>query len=157
MGRRMGHDLTIEATGWSGTAVVEADDPGASAVMVEVPVAGLEVREGTGGALPLRDADRAEIQRNLRKVLRADRYPTITFRSTEVTGTAEEFTVVGELTIAGTTRPATVRGRLAGGTVTGSATVVQSRWGIKPYSAFFGALKLADEVEIAFDLDLGAT
>jgi hypothetical protein len=32
--------------------------------------------------------------------------------------------------------------------------VVQSQWGIKPYSAFFGALKLRDDVDIAVDATL---
>jgi hypothetical protein len=30
---------------------------------------------------------------------------------------------------------------------------VQSRWGIRPYSAFLGALKLRDKVEVKFDID----
>ena len=35
-----------------------------------------------------------------------------------------------------------------------AATVVkQSDWGIKPYSALFGALKVKDEVEIEFSTD----
>jgi hypothetical protein len=29
--------------------------------------------------------------------------------------------------------------------------VVQTQWGIKPYSAFFGAMKVADEVTIELD------
>jgi hypothetical protein len=32
--------------------------------------------------------------------------------------------------------------------------VVQSRWGIRPYSALFGALKLRDEVTVDFDVAL---
>jgi hypothetical protein len=34
----------------------------------------------------------------------------------------------------------------------GHATVTQSRWGIKPYSAFAGALRLADDIQVEFDL-----
>ena len=37
------------------------------------------------------------------------------------------------------------------GRLTGTATVKQSDWGMKPYSALFGALKVADEVEVAID------
>ena len=36
--------------------------------------------------------------------------------------------------------------------IRGDATVTQSQWGIKPYSAFAGALRLADEIRIEFDL-----
>jgi hypothetical protein len=35
--------------------------------------------------------------------------------------------------------------------MTGSATVKQTEFGMKPYSALFGALKVADAVEIAID------
>ena len=49
-----------------------------------------------------------------------------------------------------------VRAELEGDRVRGGATVTQSRWGIKPYSAFFGALRLADDVEVEFDVRLPA-
>jgi len=32
--------------------------------------------------------------------------------------------------------------------------VKQSEWGIKPYSAFLGALRLKDEVEVQFEAKL---
>ncbi len=34
------------------------------------------------------------------------------------------------------------------GVIAGSATVVQSIWGIKPYTGFFGALRLQDAVDV---------
>jgi hypothetical protein len=34
------------------------------------------------------------------------------------------------------------------GAVTGNATVTQSAFGMKPYSALFGALKVADDVRV---------
>jgi hypothetical protein len=37
------------------------------------------------------------------------------------------------------------------GRLTASATVKQTEWGIKPYSALLGALKVRDEVEVAID------
>jgi hypothetical protein len=37
------------------------------------------------------------------------------------------------------------------GHVRGSAVVKQTDWGIKPYSALFGTLKVADEVEVAVE------
>ena len=36
-----------------------------------------------------------------------------------------------------------------GGHITGSARVKQTDWGMKPYSALFGTLKVADDVEVA--------
>lgn len=151
LGRRAGHDLTIEATRWSAT--VEAREPlDASTVEVTVEVDALEVREGTGGVKPLTDQDRAEIKKNLRNVLDVRRYPRIRFVSTDV----REDAVEGDLTIMGRVKPVRVRAGRDGDRVRGGATVTQSRWGVKPYSAFFGALRLADDVEIEFDLRLPA-
>lgn len=57
----------------------------------------------------------------------------------------------------GQTHPVTVRGSLGEASqVRATATVAQTRWGIKPYSAFLGALKLADEVGIEVDATLGS-
>lgn len=158
LGRKAGHDLTIEVTRWSGEAVVDTADPARCAVTLEAEVDSFAVREGAGGVKPLTDGDRAEIGKVLRqKILRTSAHPRITFRSTAVEGTPEAFTIEGELTIMGQTRPVTVRGRIDGDRARGTATVVQSRWGIKPYSALLGALKLADEVGIEFDVELPAT
>jgi polyisoprenoid-binding protein YceI len=155
VGARAGHDLTLEVTRWWGNVAVDVASPADCAVTVEVEVESIEVREGTGGLRPLTDGDRVEIGRTLRdKILQISRYPTITFRSTRVTGTPEEFFIDGELTITGVTEPVTVRGTLTDGRARGSATVTQSTWGIKPYSAFFGALRLRDEVEVEFDVAL---
>jgi polyisoprenoid-binding protein YceI len=153
LGRRAGHDLTLEVTRWSGQASIDPAEPANSAVNAEIEVASLEVREGTGGVLALTGSDRDEIAKIIReKVLHTSAHPAITFRSTRVQGTPEAFTVEGDLTIIGRTEPVTVSGRVSGDRLTGEATVVQSRWGIKPYSALFGQLKVADPVEIEFDL-----
>jgi polyisoprenoid-binding protein YceI len=154
LGARAGHDLTIEVTRWHGEVVVDA---ASSSVNVDVDADSLEVRAGTGGLKPLTDPDRAQIKATIQeKVLHTGQHPAITFRSTRVAGTAESFTVEGDLTITGVTQPVTVQGGLADGRAQGSATVVQTRWGIKPYTGFFGALKLSDEVTVEFSADLAA-
>ena len=156
LGAKAGHDLTIEVTSWRGNVVVDTANPAGSSVSAEIDVDSLEVREGTGGVKPLTDSDRADIRNTLRKILNSGRYPAITFGSSRVSGTAESFRIDGDLTIAGVTQPVTIEGRLAGDRARGSAVVIQSRWGIRPYSAFLGALKLRDEVEVQFDAGLTA-
>lgn len=155
LGRRAGHDLVIEATRWSGEATVgEGQDV---EVEVEVEVEGLTVRAASGGIKPLTEHDRREIVRTMRgeKLLAANVQPVITFSATTVAGESEDFTITGELTIAGKARSATVRcAAQPDGRVRGSASVVQTHWGIRPYTAFFGALRLADEVGIEFDTAL---
>ncbi|MFI0409958.1 YceI family protein [Actinomadura sp. 3N508] len=151
LGRRAGHDLTIEATRW--TAAVEAREPlDASSVKVTVELDGLKVREGTGGVKPLTGQDRAEIEKTLREVLAARSYPEIVFTSAAI----GEDVIEGDLAIMGRVKPVRVKAALEGGRVRGGVTVTQSRWGVKPYSAFFGALRLADDVEIEFDITLPA-
>ncbi|MFB9834684.1 YceI family protein [Actinoallomurus acaciae] len=155
LGRRAGHDLTMEVARWSGEAVIDLGDPSASAVTAEIDPASFEVVEGGGGVVALTAADRIEILKTVReKILKTRAHPAIRFRSTGAAGSPAAFTVEGELTIMGVTRPVTVRGRIFDDRLTGEATVVQSRWGIKPYSALFGQLRVADEVKIEFDLAL---
>ncbi|MFE7216808.1 YceI family protein [Streptomyces sp. NPDC001698] len=155
LGRKAGHDLTIEITRWSGEAVIAAGDPDRSWVNVTVEADSLEVREGAGGLKPLTDTDRAEIKRTLgdKALLHTAEHPVINFRSNDITGTLQSFEIYGELTIKGRTRTVTVHGKGNGdGLVSGWATVTQSTWGIKPYTAFLGALRLADDVQLEFDV-----
>ena len=71
--------------------------------------------------------------------------------------TATRWSVEGDLTLVGKTAPIAFDVAVGDdGTLSGSAVVKQTDWGIKPYSALFGALKVADEVEVAFDATLPA-
>lgn len=154
MGRRAGHDLVIEVTRWQGEATVASAKPEDSMVSVEVDVDSLAVREGLGGLKPLTDSDRGDIKNTLRDILDSEAHPKITFESTSVTRSADFVTVEGDLTIRGESEPVTISAEITDDRVRGSATVAQTRWGIKPYSAFLGALKLADEVVVEFDAAL---
>jgi polyisoprenoid-binding protein YceI len=153
LGRRAGHDLTIEATRWQADVVANTIDPGQSSATVTIEAGSLQVREGTGGLKPLTDADRADIKKIIgEKILLTAKHPVITFTSAQITGTADAFQVSGDLTILGESRPITVHGGVDAGRLRGHATVTQTKWGIKPYSAFAGALRLADDVQVEFDI-----
>src|SRR5262245_36995636 len=151
MGRRAGHDLVIEVTGWEGQVTLAGGEPDKATVSVRVEVDSLEVRDGLGGVKPLTDKDRAEIKNRLRDILDSGSHPEISFASTSVAGSAESATVEGDLTIRGRTAPVTVSVERVDDRVRGSTTVTQTRWGIQPYTAFFGALKVADDVAVEFD------
>lgn len=155
LGARAGHDLTIDVTRWHADVVIDAANPSSSSVSVDVDANSFEVRTGSGGIKPLTDSDRADIKKTIQqKVLNTGRHGAMTFRSTRIAGTAESFTVDGDLAITGVTQPVTLHGRIADGRVHGSTTIVQTRWGIRPYTGFFGALKLSDEVTVEFSADL---
>ena len=158
-GALIGHDLVLEATRWSGTVVVDPDEPERSQVEVTVEAASLEVRRAEGGLKPLTDKDRDDIHRTIReKVLHTREVPDIVFRSTGVTGTGPALSVRGDLTIGGRTRPVTLAvdldGRADGTLATATMTIVQTEFGIKPYSALMGALRVRDSVDLHVDVKL---
>jgi polyisoprenoid-binding protein YceI len=127
-------------------------------VEVVVDATSLEVREGTGGAMPLLAINKSEIAKTVNKVLRTREHPEIRFQSSAVVPVADGFRVDGDLTIVGARQPVELvvsvddGGGQLRGTVT--TTVVQSAFGIKPYSAMLGALKVLDAVEIRAEVRL---
>ena len=62
--------------------------------------------------------------------------------------------VSGELELVGRRHPVTFELTGADGRVTGNTTLTQSDWGIKPYSALFGTLKVLDDVAVEVDAQL---
>lgn len=155
---KVGHDLTLEATNWNATVTVDGD-PAKTEVTASIEPRSLEVKEATGGAKPVSDKDRKDIRRNIAEVLGAGRNPAISFTSTSVQATDDaSVTLVGDLSVAGQTRPVTLNlGLQADGDsvrLTGRVPVVQSSFGIKPFSAMMGALKVKDEVEVSLDARL---
>jgi polyisoprenoid-binding protein YceI len=129
-------------------------DPQQSQLRATVDATSIRVREGHGGVKPLTDSDREEIRRNLQqKVLATDRNPEITFVSTAVHAVNDgNWQVTGELTIAGTTStvqiPVEVEPGPEGTRMNATVRIAQSSFGIKPFSALMGSLKVADDVEI---------
>ena len=155
---RAGHDLTIEVTRWSARVHVPDEDSGGvgeATVTAELDLGSLEVREGTGGAKPLTDRDRGEIRKTMSGIIGTG---TASFTSSRVvrvgsTGGAIE----GTFTLHGQSEPVRLQVSEPGpGRYRGTATVVQTALGIKPYVGFFGALKLKDEVGVEFEVTLPA-
>jgi polyisoprenoid-binding protein YceI len=150
-----GHDLTIEVGRWSGElTVTETLDPADLEVRIEM--GSLIVREGTGGLKPLTDRDRREIAVTVRRVLRADRHPDATFSATKFAPAADGGGVIsGSLTLASVTRPVQLQVSEPGpGHYLATTSVRQSGHGIKPYTAFVGALRVRDAVDVEIDIDL---
>ena len=151
---KAGHDLVLEAAAWHGAVTVAAEPDGPSvAVEVEVDLRSLHVVSGSGGVKPLTDGDKAEIRTTMQKPLRTAEHPMATFRSTEVRVDGDRATLHGELSLAGQTQPVDLDVRRDGnGRVVGHTEILQSSWGIKPYSGFLGALKLRDAVDVDVDI-----
>lgn len=153
---KMGHDLTLEVTQWSAEVTVPDESGGgvgAATVSAELDLNSLEVRDGSGGAKPLSDKDRRDIEKSAKKHLA--KVGKAAFTSSKVTPAKTGGAVDGTLTLNGKSQPVRIQVSSAdGGKVTGTTTVRQSDFGITPFSAFLGALKLADEVGLEFEINL---
>jgi polyisoprenoid-binding protein YceI len=150
-----GHDLIIDVTRWSGEVVVN-DDKSIAAVEARIDMTSWVVREGTGGLKPLTDADRRNITATARRLLSVDRYREAEFVATRFHQTDDEGgSMDGTLTLRGLSRPLQVRfQQISPGRYRGTGTVNQSAYGIKPYTAFLGALRVRDSVD--FEVDVAA-
>jgi polyisoprenoid-binding protein YceI len=150
-----GHDLTIEVTRWSGELVL-ADDVTESTMTVTAETGSLRVLEGTGGAKKLSDRDKREIAMTARRLLDADRQPEVRFTSSRVTQNDQGGgAVLGTLVLHGQERPFTLEvGHPSEKLFRATGTVIQSEYGIKPYSGLLGALRLADPVRVEAEVDL---
>lgn len=151
---RMGHRLVLAVQDWS--AEVEVTDGVPVAVAFRAALDSLSVESGSGGVTPLTVVDKQVIRRNAAKVLDTGGYPEVTFAATEVTLAGGHLTVTGELTIHGEAQPLTAMLSLQGDRVTASIPVVQSDFGIRPYSAMLGQLKVSDEVTVDLDITIPA-
>lgn len=96
------------------------------------------------------DKDREEIQSNMTgpKVLDTEHFPEIAFR-----GTGPGM-VKGDLTLHGQTHPVTMNVRDQAGHFTGVARLKQSDFGITPIKVAGGTVRVKDEVQIEFDIQL---
>jgi CRISPR/Cas system endoribonuclease Cas6 (RAMP superfamily) len=104
---------------------------------------------------PKLDADkRAEVQKTMlgESVLDSEHYPEIHFTSTQVRGAGENrWTVTGNLSLHGVTQPVSAEVVRNKDHYTGSATVSQRQFSIKPISIAGGTIKVKDEIKIEFD------
>lgn len=140
---RVGHELRLTAERFR--LSVNGDT-----VELDIEATGLKVanavKDGRDDPGALSAGDRAEIERALhQEVLESHRYGHIQFR-----GTLSGQEVVGSLTLHGQSHPLRVPLRLEGGRRTGRVRLDQRSFGITPYRALMGALRVGPEVEVRF-------
>ena len=152
MAKKMGHDLRLEVADWSADVTVDADNPANSSMTVKASTRSLQVVEWFGGVKPMTDGDKKDIKKNIDEKCIKD--GNVSFRSTSVNPRGNGALVSGDLTINGSTQPAQFDIQVDSGLVKSVATIAQSHFGIKPFSAFMGALKVKDAVDIEFEAKL---
>jgi polyisoprenoid-binding protein YceI len=150
---KAGHDLEIEVTRWN--AKLELGER--SEATLTADSSSFKVLAGTGGVSPLGAEEKASIPKTIDEEVLKGRPIEFHSNRVEVDRGGHTVDVEGELELFGAQRPISFKlnvgfdGRLAG-----AAQVKQSEWGIEPYTALFGTLKVADEVEVAIRAKTGS-
>ena len=142
----LGHEHEVRAPIHSGTA----DTGSHPAIEMHVDARTLRVIDKDGS-----EKDRAEVQKTMLgpEVLDSERHQEIVFKSIGVEPAGQgQWTVRGNLTLRGQTRPITVHVTLKDGRYTGEAAVKQTDFGIKPPGK--AGVRAKDEVRIEFDVRL---
>jgi polyisoprenoid-binding protein YceI len=150
---KAGHNLLIEVERWGATAQF-ADDPAQSVLELSADSTSFKVLEGTGGVKSLDGDDKEGIAQTInQEVLKGT---PISFKSTAVRLDGEDrLHVTGDLELVNGINLIAFDITVSDdGRVTGRATVTQTEWGMKPYSALFGTLKVTDDVGVEIDAKL---
>lgn len=144
------HDLRLRVTRFTATL------DGAQ-VRVRVPVDAIEVdgpvKQGDVDLSAFGKLERGQIKRALAKdVLALKRHAEVIFAGTLHRRADGDDRLTGGLTLVGRTVDVVIPVRFRDGRAVGRVEITPSRWGIKPYSALMGTLKVQDRVAVAFDL-----
>lgn len=147
--RSVAHDLVLLVQRWS----IESDER-LSRVDVSISADSLRVLGTVEGEriTPLSTADNAKIERIItRDVLAAERHPTIRFTGS-LSRTAGVCVAQGELTLRGASRPLTISATLEDRVWRMQYKLTQSDYGIKPFTAMLGTLRVKDVVTVALEI-----
>ncbi len=142
-----GHNHEISAPIASGTI-----DPTAHKVELRVQARGLEVKDPG-----VSEKDRAQIQRTMLgpEVLDSEHNAEIAFRSTSVVAAGSDtWKVQGTLSLHGQEHPVMVDVRESGGHYEGIARLKQTEFGMQPVKVGGGTVRVKDEVQIEFKIQL---
>ncbi|MGE2714245.1 YceI family protein [Mycolicibacterium litorale] len=154
---RMGHRLTILVATWRATVEWDGEDP--SAVRLTADVDSLQIERGEGGVTPLSGPERALARTNALKTLSAQRYPTVSFETREVTPADGGYHLAGELEIHGHRRrhslDVAVTETADVWQLDARTAVQQTDFGVKPYSMVMGSMKVVDTVTVEFSATVG--
>ncbi|MEO0322662.1 MAG: YceI family protein [Myxococcota bacterium] len=146
---RVAHDLKLRAGRFS----LVIDD---ARVSVDVDATSLKVvcarKDGVDAPKTLGFLERSQIERNVKSdVLHSRRFPAIRYvgqvtERSDARGRAE-----GQLTLHGVTRPVVAEAHRDGDRWRAAFDLHQPDFGITPYSAMLGALRIKPRVQVVFD------
>lgn len=148
----LAHDHNIAVKSFSGRVVVPDAGTAQGSLELDVDARSLVVLDKVS------DKDRAEITKSMNEVvLESAKFPKITFRSVGISNVnGNNLTVNGDLTLHGVTKriavPVTVSASPQLLRATGKYVLKQTDFGITPYSAAAGSIRVKNEVVLSFNL-----
>lgn len=153
----MGHNPAIGIRTFSGEVAFDSDTLQASGFRLTIQASSLAVQDD------INNKDRQEIESLMKtNVLEIEKYPEICFEAlapmavNRIDGSLYSATLSGNLNLHGVTRGESIPVRIVsmGETLraSGSFTLKQSDYHIKPVSVAGGALKLKDELKFSFEM-----
>jgi hypothetical protein len=161
---RLGHNHVITSAQESGRAWLgrEPHESGfeirlpVSAFVVDDPAARLSAGAEFQGELPA-EAREGTYRNMLRaEVLDGEAHPEVVVRTSRVSGTWQQPVVVARITLRGTTReievPVELQRDAQSMRAKGALRIRQSDFGITPFSVAGGAIQVADEVDVRFEI-----
>lgn len=150
---RVAHDLRIRG---EATVVVDGKSVEIRARLADLRSEGAMVR-GRLDRGALSSGDLKKIDATMRgEILDTRRHPEAVFRGTLERNDDQSFRLRGRLTLKGRERELELTARRRGEVLSGRLSLVPSRWGIKPYRALAGTLRLQDRVDVDYELPADA-
>ncbi len=145
------HDLKIRVTKF------DIQIEGESSVRATLDARSLRVecarRGDSDDVRALSEDDKRSIEETVaREILKAREYPEIRFASTSVEREGGGYRVRGELTLCGVTRSIAFVSRPLGDGQVAEATIHQPDFGIRPYRAMLGTLRLSPDVRVRVEV-----
>jgi polyisoprenoid-binding protein YceI len=161
---KLGHNHVMTSRNLAGRVWVNPEFA-RSGFELSFPVAQLvvddaEARRAAGSDFPpdIPQSDKDGTRKNMLKpeVLDGEHYPEVKLRAAKVSGTLQAPVVTAHITIKETERDVEVPVKIAVGgdqlTASGEFDVLQTEFGMKPFSVALGALEVQDRLHITFNI-----
>lgn len=151
---RIAHDLKLEVTQFE----IEV---AASQVRAVFAADSLRVvnamKDGVEAPTLLSPRDRLKIEQTIRDtVLQSTRFNAVQFRSDPLASATAPFEINGQLTLCGVTQRLTLRVEQRGELLCANTLLHQPKFGIAPYSAMMGSLRVKPDVRVEVALPAAA-
>jgi polyisoprenoid-binding protein YceI len=161
---RLGHNHVMTSKSVTGRVWMRSEFP-ASSFELSFPVADLivddpDARRAAGAEFPpdIPDGDKEGTRKNMlrKEVLDAEAYPNVTVKSAAVAGSLQAPKITARITIKNASRDVLVPTNIVANgdrlTASGEFDIVQTDFGMKPFSVALGALEVQDRLHVRFNL-----